>query len=105
MYAVIESGGKQYRVQEGQVIKVEKLEAPEGETIEIDRVLLISDSDKMVVGTPYVEGARVKARVIETAKDKKVIIFKKKPRKGYKRLRGHRQFYTKLQIENINPGG
>jgi large subunit ribosomal protein L21 len=105
MYAIIETGGKQYRVQEGQTIKVEKIEAPAGEIVELDRVLLVSDSDNITVGTPYVEGAKVKAKVVETAKDKKVLVFKKKPRKGYKRLCGHRQFYTKLQIENISIGG
>ncbi len=105
MYAIIETGGKQYRVQEGQTIKVEKLLQPAGETIEIEKVLLVSDDSNVTVGTPYVEGARVKAKVVETAKDKKVLVFKKKPRKGFKRLRGHRQFYTKLQIENISIGG
>ncbi len=105
MYAIIETGGKQYRVQEGQTIKVEKLPKPAGETVEFDRVLLLSDTDNVKVGTPYVEGAKVTAKVLETAKDKKVLVFKKKPRKGYKRLRGHRQFYTKVQIENISTGG
>ncbi|RMG73447.1 MAG: 50S ribosomal protein L21 [Nitrospirae bacterium] len=105
MYAIVETGGKQYRVREGQTIKVEKIEVPAGETVELDRVLLVSDSDNVTVGTPYVEGAKVKAKVVETKKDKKVLVFKKKPRKGFKRLRGHRQFYTKLQIENITIGG
>ncbi len=105
MYAIIETGGKQYRVQEGQTIKVEKLSKPAGETVEIEKVLLVSDDDNVTVGTPYVEGAKVKAKVVETAKDKKVLVFKKKPRKGFKRLRGHRQLYTKLQIENISIGG
>ncbi|NOY64126.1 MAG: 50S ribosomal protein L21 [Nitrospirae bacterium] len=105
MYAIIETGGKQYRIEEGQIIKVEKLDVPEEETVNIDRVLFVRTDDSSVIGTPYVEGASVTAKVLETAKDKKVLVFKKKPRKGFKRLRGHRQFYTKLKIESIRAGG
>ncbi len=105
MYAIIETGGKQYRIEEGQIIKVEKLDVPQEETIRIDRVLFVRTEDSSVIGTPYVEGASVTARVLETSKDKKVLVFKKKPRKGFKRLRGHRQFYTKLKIESIRAGG
>ncbi len=105
MYAVIETGGKQYRVTEGMLLKVEKLDVPEGESLEINRVLLINKDGNLIVGTPYLENASVKATVIETKKDKKILVFKKKPRKGFKRLRGHRQYYTKLKIETINYGG
>lgn len=105
MYAIIETGGKQYRIKEGQTIKVEKLDVPAEETVNIDRVLFIRTEDSSVIGTPYVEGASVTAKVLETAKNRKVLVFKKKPRKGFKRLRGHRQFYTKLKIESIKAGG
>ncbi len=105
MYAIIETGGKQYSVKEGEVIKVEKLDLPPEERVDIDRVLLLRTNDTTIVGTPYIEGASVTGRVIETGKDKKVLVFKKKPRKGFKRLRGHRQFYTKLKIESIKAGG
>ncbi|HHN64979.1 MAG TPA: 50S ribosomal protein L21 [Nitrospirae bacterium] len=105
MYAIIETGGKQYSVKEGEVIKVEKLDLPPEERVDIDRVLLLRTNDTTIVGTPYIEGASVTVRVIETGKDKKVLVFKKKPRKGFKRLRGHRQFYTKLKIESIKAGG
>ncbi len=101
MYAIIETGGKQYRVTEGQTLKVEKLDSSPDETIEINKVLLVKKDDSTVVGAPYIEGASVKAKVLETAKDKKVLVFKKKPRKGYKRLKGHRQYYTKIKIESI----
>jgi large subunit ribosomal protein L21 len=105
MYAVIETGGKQYKVTEGMLLKVEKLDVPEGESLEINKVLLINKDGNLIVGTPYLENASVKATVIETKKDKKILVFKKKPRKGFKRLRGHRQYYTKLKIETINYGG
>jgi large subunit ribosomal protein L21 len=105
MYAVIETGGKQYRVTEGMLLKVEKLDVPEGESLEINKVLLINKDGNLIVGAPYLENASVKAKVIETKKDKKILVFKKKPRKGFKRLRGHRQYYTKLKIETINYGG
>jgi large subunit ribosomal protein L21 len=105
MYAVIETGGKQYRVRSGQELKVEKINAPDGEVVTIDRVLLLSDDDSTVVGDPYIEGASVKAKVVETGKARKVIVFKKKPRKGFKRLRGHRQFFSRIRIEDISYGG
>ncbi len=105
MYAVIETGGKQYRVQEGSVVKVEKLDVGEGEPVEFDRVLMIRSDSGTVVGSPYVEGAKVQAKVLQTAKSRKVLVFKMKPRKGYRRLKGHRQYYTKVLIEKISSGG
>ncbi len=105
MYAVIETGGKQYRVSEGMLLKVEKLDASEGDTVEFKKVLLLNRDGSVEVGTPYLENVTVKAKVLETAKDRKVLVFKKKPRKGYKKLKGHRQYYTKLKIESINYGG
>ncbi|GBE02512.1 50S ribosomal protein L21 [bacterium BMS3Bbin06] len=105
MLAVIETGGKQYRVKNGQMIKVEKVAAEKGETIDIDRVLMVSDDDNTVIGKPFVEGAKVRAKVLDTYKDRKVLVFRKKPRKGFKSLRGHRQLVSKLLIEDIVYGG
>ena len=99
MYAIIETGGKQYRVSEGLKLQVEKMDA-EGEVV-FDRVLMVSDGEKATFGTPYLTNARVTADVIETKKAKKILVFKKKPRKGFKRLRGHRQLYTTVRIKNI----
>ncbi|MBE6695281.1 MAG: 50S ribosomal protein L21 [Ruminococcaceae bacterium] len=101
MFAVIETGGKQYKVNEGDVIYVEKLDVADGETITFDKVLAVSNGDKFSVGAPYVEGASVVANVIETGKGKKLYVFKYKPKKNEKKKIGHRQFYTKLQINKI----
>jgi large subunit ribosomal protein L21 len=101
MYAVIKTGGKQYKVSQGDLLKVEKLDAEPGSEIEISEVLMVVDGDNVMVGTPVVESASVKARVIEHGKGKKVIVFKKKRRKGYKVKRGHRQHYTTLEIQEV----
>jgi len=101
MYAIIETGGKQYRVQEGDVVFVEKLDAEEGDKVDLTKVLLISKDDGMVVGRPYVDGAKVEATVLEQGKSKKIIVFKYRPKKNYKKKQGHRQPYTKLKIEKI----
>ena len=101
MFAVIETGGKQYKVNEGDVIYVEKLDVADGETITFDKVLAVSNGDKFSVGAPYVEGASVLANVIETGKGKKLYVFKYKPKKNEKKKIGHRQPYTKLQISKI----
>lgn len=101
MYAIIETGGKQYRVSEGDVIRVEKLYAQEGEMIEIDQVLAVSDGEKLMVGQPVLENAKVKATVLKHGKGKKVIVFKYKPKKNYRRKKGHRQPYTEIRIEKI----
>ncbi|HDH02468.1 MAG TPA: 50S ribosomal protein L21 [Nitrospirae bacterium] len=105
MYAIIETGGKQYRVSAGQVINVDRIDANPGAPLSIDRVLFLSKEGTTVTGTPYIEGATVKASVVETAKNRKVIVFKMKPRKGYRRLRGHRQYFTKIKIDDIVYGG
>jgi len=105
MYAVIETGGKQYRVSPGQELKVEKINAPDGDMVNFDRVLLLSGDDRTVVGKPYIEGASVKAKVVENGKAKKVLVFKKRPRKGFKRLRGHSQVFSRIRIEDISYGG
>ena len=101
MYAIIATGGKQYKVAEGDVIKVEKLEAEDGATVTFDQVLVVSN-DGMKIGNPTVEGATVTAKVIETAKARKVIVYKYKRKSGYHKKNGHRQYFTKVQIEKIN---
>jgi large subunit ribosomal protein L21 len=103
MYAVIMTGGKQYRVKEGDVLSVEKLAAGPGTKFHFDQVLLIEDGDNVLVGTPVLENALVRADIIETFKDEKVLIFKKKRRKQFRRTRGHRQLLTKVRIERVVP--
>ena len=100
MYAVIETGGKQYRVQEGDVITVEKLNVEAGETVEFDKVLVLA-GEELKVGAPYVEGAKVVGEVVENGKAKKVIIFKYKAKKDYRKKQGHRQPYTMVKIEAL----
>ncbi|SDW26552.1 LSU ribosomal protein L21P [Marininema mesophilum] len=101
MYALIETGGKQYRVEEGQAIYVEKLAAAEGEAVTFDKVLLIGKEDNTTVGAPLVSGAKVTGKVDKQGKAKKVTVFKYKPKKNYKRKQGHRQPFTKVIIEKI----
>lgn len=101
MYAVIRTGGKQYKVQEGETLRVEKLKGDEGAEIEFNDVLMISDGENVTLGQPGIESAMVKGHIIEQGKGKKVLIFKFKRRKGYRNLRGHRQFYTAVKIDNI----
>ena len=101
MYAIIETGGKQYKVAQGDTIKVEKLEANEGDKFTFDKVLFVS-GDSPKAGVPYVAGATVEASVLEQGKHKKVIAFKYKPKKGYRKKKGHRQPFTALKIESIN---
>jgi len=101
VYAIVETGGKQYKVSVGQVIAVEKLTAEEGDTVELSRVLMVGEGDNVRVGSPLVEGAKVSAKVLGTEQDTKVIIFKHKPKKHYRRKLGHRQWLTRLQIEDI----
>lgn len=101
MYAIIETGGKQYKVQAGDVIFVEKLSANEGDTVTFDRVLAVSNDNGLTTGTPIVSGASVTGKVEQHVKGEKIIVFKYKPKKNYKRKQGHRQPYTKVTIENI----
>lgn len=102
MYAVIETGGKQYRVSEGDIINVEKLGAEEGAAVTFDRVVAIGKEDGLTCGAPYVEGAKVSASVLKNGRAKKVIVFKYKPKKGYRKKQGHRQYFTKVKIDSIN---
>ena len=104
VYALIETGGKQYKVAPGQVIEVDRLPVDEGSHVELDRVLLIADGDIVQVGTPLVEGARVVAEAVGEGKGKKVIVFKYKPKVRYRRKIGHRQQYTRLAIKEITRG-
>jgi large subunit ribosomal protein L21 len=100
-YAIIRSGGKQFRVEEGESVRVPLLDKQAGETVELDVLMLAGGEDRAKVGSPLVEGARVAATVIDHGRDDKIIVFKKKRRKQYKRTRGHRQGYTTLKIDSI----
>ncbi|MGB9791441.1 MAG: 50S ribosomal protein L21 [Thermacetogeniaceae bacterium] len=101
MFAIVETGGKQYKVSPGTVVRVEKLNAAEGEKVSLEKVLAVEKDGELVVGTPYVEGAKVSATVRSHGKARKIIVFKYKPKKNYRRKRGHRQLYTELVIEEI----
>lgn len=102
MYAIIKTGGKQYRVEEGNNLVVEKLnEAEVGQEVVLDEVLMLADGDKATVGKPKVEGASVVAKVIAQKRAPKIIVFKRKPKKGYKKMQGHRQYITELEITKI----
>ena len=102
MHAIIETGGKQYKVTEGDTLFIEKLPVEAGEAVTFDKVLAVIDGDKITVGTPVVEGAKVDGSVVKNGKGKKVIVFKYKPKKGYRRKQGHRQPYTKVTIGKIS---
>ncbi|MDH3393605.1 MAG: 50S ribosomal protein L21 [Desulfobulbaceae bacterium] len=102
MYAIINTGGKQYQVAQGDRLRVEKLEGNVGDTVELSDVLMVVNDDDIKVGQPMVEGAKVTARIVEQGKAKKILVFKKKRRKGYKVQRGHRQLFTALEIKEIS---
>ncbi|MCI8590414.1 MAG: 50S ribosomal protein L21 [Clostridiales bacterium] len=101
MYAVIETGGKQYKVNEGDIVFIEKLETEEGSSVTFDKVLAVSDGSAIKVGSPYVDGASVEANVVKNGKGKKIYVMTYKPKKNEKRKMGHRQPYTKVQITTI----
>ncbi|MDO5754732.1 MAG: 50S ribosomal protein L21 [Tissierellia bacterium] len=101
MNAIIKTGGKQYNVEEGTVLKVEKLEAKEGDTVEFSEVLFIQDGDNTLVGKPFIDGAKVTAEVVSQGRGKKIIAFKYKAKKGYRRKKGHRQPFTEIKINTI----
>lgn len=101
MYAIVETGGKQYRVSEGTEIDIEKIDAEVGSQVELDRVLLVRKDGETRIGTPVVEGARVIGRVRRHDRHKKILVFKYKPKKRYRRRQGHRQAFTRVLIEKI----
>ena len=101
MYAVFSTGGKQFRAEPGSKIRIPTLEAEEGTTVSFDRVLIASNGDDISVGRPTVPGASVKAEVLRHGKDRKIIVFKRKKRKGYRRKQGHRQKFTEIRIAEI----
>ena len=102
MHAIIVTGGKQYKVTEGDVLYIEKLEAEAGDVITFDKVLAVLDGDNATFGAPTVEGASVEATVVKNGKGKKIRIFKYTPKKGYRKRQGHRQPYTKVEINKIS---
>lgn len=105
MFAVIKTGGKQYKVAKDDIIRVEKLDAEEGASVDLNEVLMVGDDKAQTVGVPLVDGASVAATVLEQMRDRKIIVFKKKRRQNYRRRNGHRQHLTVLRIDEILTGG
>ena len=101
MYAIIDSCGKQYKVSEGDVVFFEKLDAEEGKSVSFDNVVLVSDGKDVKIGTPYVKGAKVEGTVVAHGKGNKILVYKYKAKKNYRRTQGHRQPYTKVEIKSI----
>ncbi len=101
MFAIVQTGGKQYRVAPGDILRVERLPGDRGDEVQLDQVLLVADGDSIQVGKPLVEGARVLGEILRQGQGKKIIVFKKKRRKKYRRKQGHRQLYTALQVREI----
>jgi large subunit ribosomal protein L21 len=101
MYAIIQTGGKQYRVQPGDQLKVEKLLGEPGTEVSLDQVLALTTGDELNLGTPLIAGASVNATIVRTARDRKIVVFKKKRRQGYHKKQGHRQWYTLLRINSL----
>jgi len=101
MYAVIETGGKQYKVKEGDIIKIEKLNADQGEVVEVEKVLAVVKDCETVFGKPVIEGAKAVLKVLEHGKGDKILVFKYKPKKKYRKTQGHRQPYTQVVVEKI----
>ncbi len=105
MYAIFELGGRQYRAEHDKTIKMDKLDAAVGATVSFDKVLLLHDGEKVAVGDPYIEGVKVTGRVIQQGRDRKLRVFKYKPKKRYKRMLGHRQEFTAVRIMQIEGTG
>lgn len=101
MYAIIENGGKQYRISPGETIRIEKIPNEDGTDITLDKVLMVNKDDRNVYGSPYITGAKVIASVEHTAKGRKLVVHKQRPRKVYRKTNGHRQFYTAVKIKEI----
>ena len=104
MYAVIKSGGKQHRVEPGEVLRLEKLDATEGETVNFDRVMMIGEGENIQIGTPFVDGGAVTAEVVSHGRGEKITIIKMRRRKHYRRQAGHRQYFTEVKIKEISGG-
>ena len=102
MYAIVDSGGKQYRVKEGDILKVEKLAGEVGDNVSFDKILMFSDDENVNIGTPLLEDVTVNGHIVEQGKAKKIIVFKYKRRKRYRRKQGHRQQFTAVKIDSIN---
>jgi len=101
MFAILKTGGKQYTVKPGDIIDVEKMNAEKGGTVELNNILAVSDDKKFNIGNPYIDNASVEAEVVDQIRGKKVVVFKRKPKKDYKRKYGHRQYFTKLKVKEI----
>ena len=101
MYAVVATGGKQYKIKEGETLRIEKVDGNVGDAYTFDQVLLVADGEKLAVGQPMVQGASVSAHIVEQGKSKKILVFKYKRRKRYRRKQGHRQPFTAVRIDNI----
>lgn len=101
MYAIVKINGQQFKVSKDQKLFVHRLQAEEGSTVEFNEVMLIDNGKNVKVGTPYIKNAKIEAKVLQHAKGDKVLVFKKKRRKGYKKLNGHRQYFTQILVENI----
>lgn len=104
MYAIIQTGGFQFRIEPGMKLNVPRLTAEEGDSVTIDKVMLLADGDEVSVGSPLVEGASVEAQVLEHGRGGKITVYKRKRRKGYEKTAGHRQDYTRIEIKSINKG-
>ncbi len=102
MIAIVETGGKQYKVEEGKYVDIELLEAKEGDAVSLDKIVMIVDGKNSKVGQPYVKGAKIEGKLIKNDKDKKVVVYKMRRKKGYRRKNGHRQQFSRLMVENIN---
>jgi large subunit ribosomal protein L21 len=103
MYAVLKTGGKQYKALSGDILKVEKLKGKVGDTVVFEKILMVAgDNENVIIGQPFIKSASVSGHIVKQAKDKKVIVFKYKRRKGYRLKRGHRQFFTEVKIDSID---
>ena len=105
MYAIVETGGKQYKVSPGKVIRIEKIDGDRGNTWVFDKVLAISDGESLKVGTPYVQGAAVKGTIVRHAKARKILVFKYRAKTNYRKRYGHRQHFTEVRIESVEGNG
>lgn len=104
VFAIVETGGKQYKVSKGTVLRVEKIDAAEGDQVVLDKVLAVNIDGELEVGTPYLPGAKVTAQVLKQGKAKKILVFKYKAKKNYRRRKGHRQLFTELMVQDISLG-